>query len=160
MPNTTTNLGLNVWLENDVVNFEDFNENFEKIDDLIMCIESGTITSGYSGGVSGNATWRYKKYSDGTVEMSTKLEFTNVKCDGGSAAPYYSGTSVVNFPFSMSSVYDVQMHLASNTIGWISDVTERSVLNNVSFRVMGMEYEDTYIYKQVYINVKGVISNG
>ena len=27
------------------------------------------------------------------------------------------------------------------------------------FRVMAMEYEDDYIYKQVYITVKGVIDN-
>lgn len=91
--------------------------------------------------------------------MSTKLEFTNIKCNGGSKAPYYSGPSTVQFPFSMSEVYDVQMHLASNTIGWVSDITGKSVLDSVMFRVMAMEYEDDYIYKQVYITVKGVIDN-
>ena len=91
--------------------------------------------------------------------MSTKLEFTNIKCNGGSKAPYYSGSSTVQFPFSMSEVYDVQMHLASNTIGWVSDITGKSVLDIVMFRVMAMEYEDDYIYKQVYITVKGVIDN-
>ena len=58
-----------------------------------------------------------------------------------------------------SEVYDVQMHLASNTIGWVSDITGKSVLDSVMFRVMAMEYEDDYIYKQVYITVKGVIDN-
>lgn len=91
--------------------------------------------------------------------MSTKLEFTNIKCNGGSKAPYYSGSSAVQFTFSMSEVYDVQMHLASNTIGWVSDITGKSVLDSVMFRVMTMEYEDDYIYKQVYITVKGVIDN-
>ena len=51
------------------------------------------------------------------------------------------------------------MHLASNTIGWVSDITGKSVLDSVMFRVMAMEYEDDYIYKQVYITVKGVIDN-
>ena len=50
-------------------------------------------------------------------------------------------------------------HLASNTIGWVSDITGKSVLDSVMFRVMAMEYEDDYIYKQVYITVKGVIDN-
>ena len=159
MSNVTKKLGLNIWLENDIVDFEQINENFQKIDDCVICTESGIKTASYSGGVSGTANWRYKKYSDGTIEMSTKLEFTNIKCNGGSKAPYYSGSSTVQFPFSMSEVYDVQMHLASNTIGWVSDITGKSVLDSVMFRVMAMEYEDDYIYKQVYITVKGVIDN-
>ena len=157
MASKTGNLGLNVWLENEVVDFEQINENFQKIDALTVCTESGTITSNYSGGATGVATWRYKKYSDGTVEMSTKLEFTNLKCNGGSAAPYYSGTSTLYLPFSLSSVFDVQMHLASNTIGWVSDITGQSVLDKVLFRVMGMQLENDYIYKQVFVSVKGVI---
>ena len=84
MPNTTSKLGLNTWLENDVVDFEEINENFEKLDNMVMCIESGTKTANFSGGTTSVATWRYRKYSDGTVEMSAKLEFTNLKCDGGS----------------------------------------------------------------------------
>lgn len=157
MSNVTDNLQFNVWLEDDVVNFEEINANFEKLDSMVMCVESGTKTSAYSGGSSSNATWKYKKYSDGTIEMSSKLEFTNLKCNGGSAAPYYSGSVLVNFPFDLKEVYDVQMHLASNTIGWVSDITGKSVLDSVNFRVMGMSSESTYVYKQVFINVKGVL---
>lgn len=157
MPNLTKNLGLNTWLENEVVNFEEINSNFEKIDGLVTCVKSDTVTSAYSGGVSGNATWRYKKYSDNTIEMSTKLEFMNIKCNGGSKAPYHSGDLKVYFPFNLSEVYNVQMHLASNTIGWVSDITGKSVLDYVIFRVMSMEYESTEIYKQIFINVKGVM---
>ena len=158
MPNQTRNLKLNTWLENETVDFEQINDNFRKIDGLVSCVESGTIESSYSGGSSAMATWRYKKYSDGTVEMSTKINFTNLKCNGGSSAPYYSGTSTLFFPFQLNQVYDVQMHLASNTIGWVSDITGQAVLDKVIFRVMGMEFENDYIYKQVFIQVKGVIS--
>lgn len=158
MPTPTPNLGLNTWLENEVVDFEEVNENFEILDDCVMCIESGTSSTSYTGGATGTAIWRYKKYSDGTVDMSTKIEFTNLKCNGGSSSPYYSGTSTLYFPLSLSSVYDVQMHLASNTIGWMSNITGQSVLDRVLFRVMGTEYESTEIYKQVFINVKGVLS--
>lgn len=80
MPNITKKLGLNILLENDIVNFEQINENFQKIDDCVICTESGIKTAS-------------------------------------------------------------------------------SVLDSVMFRVMAMEYEDDYIYKQVYITVKGVIDN-
>lgn len=158
MATKTPKLGLNIWLENDPVNFEEVNENFKKIDDMVMCIESGEVSSSYSGGVSGSTTWKYKKYSDGTIDMSTKMEFTNIKCNGGSSAPYYSGTLSLYFPFTLSQVYDVQMHLASNTIGWVSDITGQSVLDKVMFRLLNMEYESDYKYKQVFINVKGVLA--
>ena len=158
MPNITENLGLNTWLENEVVDFEQMNENFEKIDSMVMCVESGTKTANYTGGSDSVATWRYKKYSDKSIEMWAKLQFTNLKCNGGTSSPYYSGESTIYFPFTLASVNDVQMHLASNTIGWVSDITGQSVLDKVMFRVMGMEIENDYIYKQVFIQVKGVIS--
>ncbi len=158
MPNKTTNLGLNVFLENEVVDFEQINNNFETIDKQIYCVESGTITSNYTGGSSSVAVWRYKKYSDGTVEMSTKIEFTNLKCNGGNSAPYYSGDSTLYFPFTLSEVYDVHMHLASNTIGWVSDTTGYSINDFVIFKIMSMSLEEDYIYKQVFINVKGVLA--
>lgn len=158
MATKTPKLGLNIWLESDQVNFEEVNENFKKIDDMVMCIESGEVSSSYSGGVSGSTTWKYKKYSDGTIDMSTKMEFTNIKCNGGSSAPYYSGILSLYLPFTLSQVYDVQMHLASNTIGWVSDITGQSVLDKVTFRLLAMENESDYKYKQVFINVKGVLA--
>lgn len=157
MPNKTTNLDLNTWLENEVVDFSEINANFEKIDSLVSCVESGIKTSNYTGGSDSVAKWRYKKYSDGTVEMSAKLGFTNLKCNGGSKSPYYSGTSNVYFPFTLTEVYDVQMHLASNTIGWVSDITGQTVKDMVMFRVMATESESTEKYKQIFIQVKGVI---
>ena len=62
------------------------------------------------------------------------------------------------FPFSLSEIYDVQMHLASNTIGWVSDITNKTVTDKVVFKVMGVDSENDYIYKQVFINVKGVLA--
>ena len=90
--------------------------------------------------------------------MSTVLYYENLKCNGGSQAPYYSGASKVNFPFNLKAVYDVQMHLASNTIGWVADITNRTVADSVTFRVAAVYPESDLMYKQVFINVKGVIS--
>ena len=158
MANKSEKMGFNIFLDTDVVDFELINENFNKLEGAVICTESGTKTSSYTGGVSGSATWRYKKFSDGTIEMSAKMEFDNLKCNGGTASPYYSGDSTVYFPFTLSAVYDVQMHLASNTIGWVSDITGKSVLDYVMFRVMATAKEDNYEYKQVFINVKGVLA--
>lgn len=155
MPNQTAEMQFNTFLENDVIDWELINQNFEKLDNVVLCIESGEKTAAYSGGSSGNATWRYKKYSDGSIELYAKMEFDNIKCNGGSSSPYYSGTSKVMFPFQLTAVYDVQMHMASNTIGWVSDITGKSVIDYVMFRVMSTAYESTNIYKQVFINVKG-----
>lgn len=157
MPNKTKNLGLNTWLESEVVDFEQVNENFETLDAMPMCIESGTKTANYTGGVSGTTVWRYKKYSDKTIEMSTKMEFTNIKCNGGDVSPYYSGISEVHFPFTLSSVYCVQMHLASNTFGWVTNITGSSVLDLVKFRILNPTKEEEGTYKQVFITVKGVM---
>lgn len=151
----TKNHSLNIWLENEPVDFEEINANFETIDKFVACIESGTKTAYYQGGSDSVAVWHYKKYSDKTIEMYAKLGFTNLKCNGGSKAPYYSGSSKVMFPFEMTSVYDVQMHLASNTTGWVSDITGKSVLDYVMFRVMAMEFENELEFKQVFITVKG-----
>lgn len=156
--NQTANLKLNTWLENEPVNFEEVNENFEKIDKLPFCIESGTKAGTYTGGSNGSNTWRYKKYSDGTIEMSTKLEFDSLKCNGGTEAPYYSGDSKVTFPFALKEVYDVQMHMNSNTIGWVANVTNRSILDSVTFKVAAVYKENDLVYKQVFINVKGVLA--
>lgn len=158
MASKSEKMGFNIFLDTDVVDFELLNENFNKLESAVICTESGTKTSEYTGGVSGSTTWRYKKFSDGTIEMSAKMEFDNLKCNGGTASPYYSGDSKVYFPFTLSSVYDVQMHLASNTIGWVSDITGKSVLDYVMFRVMATAKEDSYEYKQVFINVKGVLA--
>ena len=158
MPNTTTNLGLNTWFESEVVDFEQINANFEKLDTMVMCLESGTKTANYTGGSDSVATWRYRKYSDKTVDLWAKLNFTNLRCNGGSGSPYYSGDSKIYFPFALSAVTDVQMHLASNTIGWVSDITGQSVLDNVRFRLLATEYESQPLYKQVFISVKGVLA--
>lgn len=160
MPNLTENLGLTTWLENDIVDFDQLNANFEKLDSMVMCIESGTKTASYSGGSDSVATWHYKKYSDKSIEMCAKLNFVNLKCNGGTGSPYYSGDSTVYFPFTFSEIYDVQMHLASNTIGWISDITQKSVLDFLRFRIMATEYESTNVYKQVFVSLKGVLADG
>lgn len=160
MPNQTKNLGLYTFLESDAVDFEQINENFEKIDKTVICFETGTKTASLSESSEGTIVWRYKKFTDGTIELTTKIESTSIKSDSGSAAPYSSGDVKMYFPFSLSEIYDVQTHLCSSNGGWISDVTERSVLEYLTLKVMSVTQESSATYKQIFVNVKGVLGNG
>lgn len=155
MPDLSANMKFNIFLENDVVDFEKINENFNKLDKLVLCTESGTKSASYSGAATGNASWYYRKFSDGTIEMYTKLELDNIKCGSGASSPYQSGTISVNFPFKLTAVNNVNMNMASNTVGWVSDTTGKGIVDLVRFNVRSTAYENSYIYKQVYINVKG-----
>lgn len=176
MPNKTAKLGLNTWLENEYVNIEEINDNFRLLDGFPMCVESGTKTSEYgyvnpenSQFISwGNVTWYFKRYAtsslDGNFEMSAKIEYSgnkDLKCNGVLApndAMFYSGISRIMFPVKFKHVYDVQMHLASNTLGWLSDITGAAVSSYVQFRLVNPKEETESMYKQVFINVKGVLA--
>lgn len=159
MSSKTSNLGLTIWNDADPVNFEEINANFKKIDALINCIESGTVTSTYTGGSFDTIDWYYKKYSDGSVDINGVAYYTKLKCNGGSEAPYYSDTSTVNFPFEFSRIYNVQMHLASNTFGWISNITGQTISDSIMLRAYKMQIETNEEYKQVFINVKGILTS-
>lgn len=157
MANQTSKNKFNTFLENDAVDFELINENFEKLDAMSLCTESGTKAANYNGTTSGSILWRYKKYADKTVELDVKLEFGNIRCNGGSAAPYYSGQINVYFPFKFSSITNIQMHMTSNTVGWVHDITPKGSLDSVSFKVLSMTYESENVYKEISLNVKGVL---
>lgn len=157
MSSQTNRCKFNTFFENDAVDFEMINENFEKLDSMNLCVESGTKSADYTGTTSGSIIWRYKKYADNTVEMSIKLEFGNIRCNGGSSAPYSSGQVNVYLPFKLSNIYNIQMHMTSNTAGWVQDVTPKGSLDYVSLKVLGMNYESENVYKEISLNVKGVL---
>lgn len=156
MPNKTKNIGLTTWLESDVVDFEQVNDNFEKIDALVNCIEAGVIVGSYDdGGTVATTNWHYKKYSNGSVKMDAKLVFNNLICDTGDEIPYYSDSVTITYPFQFSSVYSVQMHAVSNGITWVADITGKTVVDSTTFRLVTRAKESGTVYKQVYITVKG-----
>ena len=156
MPNITTNMQFNTFLESEIVDIDKINENFEKLDKFVLAIEGGEKTAAFSGGATGNVVWKYKKFSDGSIELYTKLDLSNLKCSNGSKAPYYSNDMKVMFPFQMLDIDNVQLQMRStNTLGWADDVTGKDILDYVLFRVTGMNSENTAAFKQVYINVKG-----
>lgn len=159
MPNITNNIGLYTYLENEVVDFEQINTNFEKIDELVSCIESGVKSAEYSGGSVGTANWNYKKYTDGTVEMYTGIDVTSLKCNGGTEALYYSSEALVAFPFKIN-IKNIQTHLSSSVVNFVTDDGEMIAKNNVSFKLHSYTKETSTVSKRLFIYVRGVISNG
>lgn len=157
--NKTSKLGFNIFLETDAVDFEDINENWRKLDEMTLCTKSGVKTASYEHGMASAAKWYYKIYSDGTLEMSAKLDYNSsrMQCNVGTSAPFISGQSIVYFPFEFKEVYDVQMHLSSNTRGRIINTNGNTVQNSVKLIFESNEKENTDQYKQVFISVKGVV---
>lgn len=157
MSSRTTKLGLITWNDTDYVNFDDMNDNFNKIDSLVNCTKSEVKNASYTGGSQENAEWYCKTYTDGIMEVSAVLYFTNLKCNGGDEAPYYSGNVTVNLPVTFTHVYNLQLHLSSNTHGWISDITNDTITDKVEFIALNMIKETDAMYKQVFVTVKGRI---
>lgn len=155
MSNLTNNIGFNIFLENDYVDYELINRNFEKLDTMVLCVESGDKSASYSGAATGNATWHYKKYSDGTIDLYTKIGFDTLKCNQGSKAPYYTTDCKVYFPITITKIDCIQMYMGSSTVGWVNNVTGKDVTDVVTFNIMSMESESVYVPKQIFINVKG-----
>lgn len=155
MPNKTSKLKLNTFLENEAVDYTQVNENFEILDKCPICTESGEKTSAYTGASSGNATWYYRKYSDGTVDLYTKIETTALKCSSGASAPYYSDTIKLVLPIELSTIYSTEINSASEYLGWMANVTGKNVNDYILFRAAGAKIESSNAYKCVFIHIKG-----
>ena len=59
------------------------------------------------------------------------------------------------FPFTITKIDNVQFHMSSETKGWVCNLTGKDVVDYILFNIMGMESESNYVFKKVFINVKG-----
>ena len=158
MPTQSTNLSLKLFLESDVVDFEDINSNFEAIDAHIGFKDTTSGTSSYSGAASGTTTWKITKFYDNTVEMTTVLNLSTVACSTGSAMPYYSSSISLYFPVALTSFDFVSLNLQSEgTAGWISDDTAQTNVDHLTFRIASVSSESSAVFKRVFVKVKGVL---
>lgn len=156
MAKTEKNLGFNTFVENQIVDFDQVNENFKMIDKMCICTDSNQITAG-------NTSWYCREFADKTVDMTTKIEYADKRCTNGSKAPYYTSDVVVQLPFTLTKIHGIFFDLSlapksdGNYIyGWVQNVTPKTSLSSVTFRIMAMESETEYINKQVSIHVIGV----
>ncbi len=112
MPNTTPNLGLNTFLENDVFDYNQLNSNFSKIDNLDIPGQTGTMTSTYSyvnynnSTTTGEVTWRFRRYKNKVIELNTVFTVNMLSTNNGTSPFYYSKILVLNMPVEFAGGYD------------------------------------------------------
>ena len=159
MPNKTTNLGMNVFLENEVFDVDLVNENFQIIDDIPMTAKSaGVMTSVFSGAQSGTVTWRYKRYSDKTIDLEASIVLNSVYINANNAVPYYSNDVVVNLPVVLSSVNNIHTDIVANTRRWVAMTSSTgTVTTALTFSILS-NVKDTSSSNRntVFIQIKGV----
>lgn len=171
MPATTTNLGLIKPYESEYWDIDKFNENMDKIDALTHIVESGTATSDKYAinsvtTKSGTVTWRYKKYSDGTLEANSAWKISNLRCNDkqGEDGTWRSGFVHVNYPsLGQQTVYYKNAMCASSSAA--SDATQCWVMDcsiygedagYQTIRLVATKNEtDTSAEKVIYMEFKG-----
>lgn len=164
MATKTPNLKLNTWLESDVVNFEEVNENFEVLDGCIMCIASGMTDSSCSGSSDSRPNWNYKKYSNKTIEMDTRIPFANSICSEGvtGTGPYKMiNNCILSLPTNVgtiTSITSIQLQLSGeNAYGWAVNLSNKDRIDSIVMNILNSIIETSSSYKEIHVSVKGVI---
>ena len=174
----TKNLGMNLFIDTDVVDFNDINKNFNVLDALPFCVKSGVTTATYQQYILKNGNentaygnpidvkWNYKIYNDKTFEMYAKIELTTLSCTAAIGSLFRSGYLRVYLPnkysdgtmFNIAEVSDLNINMSSDSYDWIILTNGPSIVNNFTFRIVGPKKETYSVYRQIFVNVKGVIS--
>lgn len=154
----TPNLGFNVFQEMDVVDFEEINDNFEKLDDYVMITEAGTSTATVGSDV---VTWSYRKFSNHVVEMEGKLELNNTLCNVAVGSIYNCANITVNLPITVSILYDRQISASCPDINvWACDKTASTATSSITACILTTSDAETAVgavakHKELFIKVKG-----
>ena len=162
MATQTTKLGFNTWLPSDYMNVSELNANFVKLDNFVVCTRSEVISTTGSNDDHSNTDWLYKEYSDGTAELSAAVKMTNIKCDISSsnsadAAPYYSSSSTIWLPVTISEVYSLQLTARDAFI--MSEDSSNLSMSSVSFSLAKFSKDSLNTTYMIYVNIKGRLAS-
>ena len=162
MATQTTKLGFNTWLPSDYMNVSELNANFNKLDNFVVCTRSEVISTTGSNDDHSNTDWLYKEYSDGTAELSAAVKMTNIKCDISSsnsadAAPYWSSSSLIWLPVTISEVYSLQLTARDAFI--MSEGSSNLSMNSVSFSLAKYSKDISNTTYIIYVNIKGRLAS-
>ena len=162
MATQTTKLGFNTWLPSDYMNVSELNANFVKLDNFVVCTRSEVISTTGSNDDHSNTDWLYKEYSDGTAELSAAVKMTNIKCDISSsnsadAAPYYSSSSTIWLPVTISEVYSLQLTARDAFI--MSEDSSNLSMSSVSFSLAKFSKDILNTSYIIYVNIKGRLAS-
>ena len=162
MATQTTKLGFNTWLPSDYMNVSELNANFNKLDNFVVCTHSEVISTTGSNDDNSNTDWLYKEYSDGTAELSAAVKMANIKCDISSsdsadAAPYYSSSSTIWLPVTISEVYSLQLTARDAFI--MSEDSSNLSMSSVSFSLAKFSKDISNTSYIIYVNIKGRLAS-
>ena len=162
MATQTTKLGFNTWLPSDYMNVSELNANFNKLDNFVVCTHSEVISTTGSNDDNSNTDWLYKEYSDGTAELSAAVKMANIKCDISSsssadAAPYWSSSSTIWLPVTISEVYSLQLTARDAFI--MSENSSNLSMSSVSFSLAKFSKDSLNTTYTIYVNIKGRLSS-
>lgn len=162
MATQTTKLGFNTWLPSDYMNVSELNANFVKLDNFVVCTRSEVISTTGSNDDHSNTDWLYKEYSDGTAELSAAVKMANIKCDISSsnsadAAPYYSSSSTIWLPVTISEVYSLQLTARDAFI--MSEDSSNLSMSSVSFSLAKFSKDILNTTYMIYVNIKGRLAS-
>ena len=162
MATQTTKLGFNTWLPSDYMNVSELNANFVKLDNFVVCTRSEVISTTGSNDDHSNTDWLYKEYSDGTAELSAAVKMANIKCDISSsnsadAAPYYSSSSTIWLPVTISEVYSLQLTARDAFI--MSEDSSNLSMSSVSFSLAKFSKDILNTSYIIYVNIKGRLAS-
>lgn len=171
MGSKSKNLNFNIFNEDDYVDFDQINHNFNLLDGMGLCVESGSIDS-TAGGVS--VTWRYKKFLNSsstpkyTIDAScTVLSDDSWSCKDditkGRQSCWVSRAITVPLPsvISMVNIYDLQGSIRLSTattdpnINWIG-FEKLDTDGAIKFRAISPVNEASGIAKVACLNVKAI----
>lgn len=167
----SNSLGFHLFDENDYVDFDQINYNFRLLDNMGLCIESGSVDV-TGGGTS--VTWRYKRFvnNSGSPKYTIDASCTVLSDDSWSCTDQFPGgycwsSRVLSVPLppniSAVNIYDIQgnIRLSANTsstnVNWMAleKIDSDSVLK---FRAISpiLEPSGSGIAKVAYFNVKAI----
>ena len=162
MATQTTKLGFNTWLPSDYMNVSELNANFNKLDNFVVCTRSEVISTTGSNDDNSNTDWLYKEYSDGTAELSAAVKMANIKCDISSsnsadAAPYWSSSSLIWLPVTISEVYSLQLTARDAFI--MNEDSSNLSMSSVSFSLAKFSKDISNTSYIIYVNIKGRLAS-
>lgn len=153
MAQQTEPLGLYKWTEADPFRVSEVNANFEALAGHIDLKSSERQNA-----QNGSASWRVRKFYDGTVELYCRLTIS-LPCSVATGAMYCSAPGSVLFPANaITSIDCVQLTVgAGSNIIWAVNQTANSDNSGITFRCASPINKASAAY--IDILVKGVASN-
>lgn len=165
MARSTSNLNLTLFDSSDIVDFDQINNNFNILDNVIYIVKSGQVVSTFNDGSGANSSfrWYYKKFSDKTINLSGAINISNLVAnepDSTISGGYRSKVVEVVIPttFDLSNIISVHTSMVSNSYDWLANV-QSTATNKIAFCVVSPVQQSSYYNRTIYMDVTISVNN-